>query len=79
MSFYADGQTVLLDYHLSHVESAADVVTLIDIVYFYWYDQRELARGARVLVKVQSASCSMLRARHETIHCFIVVGHARSC
>ena len=64
-------QQLLLDYHLSHVEATS---SQLDAIHFFWYEQKELARGARILAKVQaevvcccSACCHMSMCPREIL------------
>ena len=61
-NWYAGGSDVALDFHLCHVVHTAlhkvslgkaqkpeAVSAMLDFVYFLWYEQQQLARGAQVL------------------------------
>ena len=63
---------VRVDFHLCYAEAKSSAwsslsgqplfktettVFLLDLVYFFWYEERQLSRGAKVLVKVPSHVC----------------------
>ncbi len=69
------GNMVHLDFHLCESEYRSrllatrtgasfemrlnNIKDLLDTVYFFWYQERDLARGAKFLAKVVGCSCSL--------------------
>lgn len=48
---------------------------LLDVVYFFWYDERQLARGAIFLRKVDASGA----AQYGAVPCFALFQHITQC